>query len=188
MDFRSNLLLDAAAIPNIGAEFYVGKNISLLGNWMYGWWGREGNDRLWRCYGGEVGLRWWFDTAAHAKPLTGHHLGIYGGIFTYDFCLGKKGYMGGLHNGTLWDRCHLNAGVEYGYSLPVSRRFNIDFSLGLGYTGGEVRHYIPMEGHYVWQSTSRIHWIGPTKLEITLAWLIGCDNYNRPKTRKEEAL
>lgn len=181
MDLRSNLLLDAALIPNIGVEFYLGKNLSILANWMYAWWGKEGSDRLWRCYGGELGLRWWFGRAAHTKPLTGHHLGIYGGIFTYDFCLGKNGYMGGLHNGTLWDRYHINAGVEYGYSLPIARRLNLDFSLGLGYIGGEVRHYKPMDGHYVWQSTKRKHWVGPTKLEISLVWLIGCDNYNRRK-------
>lgn len=183
MDIRTNILVDAAAIPNIGIEFYLGKNFSVLGNWAYAWWGKEGGDHLWRVYGGELGLRWWFGRAAHAKPLTGHHLGIYAGLFTYDFCRGENGYMGGLPKGTLWNRYHITAGVEYGYSKPIGRRLNLDFTLGLGYMGGEVRHYKPMDGHYVWQSTKRCNWIGPTKVEITLAWLIGCNNVNRPKTK-----
>lgn len=37
MDIRTNLLFDALLLPNIGAEFYVGKNLSIIGNWMYGW-------------------------------------------------------------------------------------------------------------------------------------------------------
>lgn len=178
MDIRTNMLYDLAAVPNVGIEFYLGKNISLQANWAYAWWGRTGSVHLWRTYGGDLALRWWFGRRAHQKPLSGHHLGIFGGLLTYDFCLGKKGYMGGLHKGTLWDRFHINAGVEYGYSLPVAKRLNIDFTLGVGYLGGEVRTYTPDAGHYVWQSTSKKHWIGPTNLEVSLVWLIGCKNIN----------
>lgn len=178
MDVRTNLLYDALAVPNLGIEFYLGKNWSLLANWGYAWWGKDGSNRLWRTYGGDVALRWWFGRRAHQKPLSGHHLGLFAGILTYDFCFGKRGYMGGLHKGTLWDRYHVNAGVEYGYSLPMARRLNIDFTLGIGYLGGEIRKYTFDGGHYVWKSTSRQHWIGPTNLEISLCWLIGCKNFN----------
>ena len=179
MGLKTNLLYDALALPNIGAEFYLGKNISIVGNWMYGWWDKDSSHRYWRAYGGDLAVRWWFGPQAHAKPLTGHHLGVYGGIVTYDFEFGGKGYMGGLPGETLWNRCNRFAGVEYGYSLPVARRLNIDFTIGVGYFGGKYIKYVPDHGHYEWQSTHKLTWFGPTKAEVSLVWLIGCNNYNR---------
>lgn len=181
MGLKTNMLYDALLIPNIGAEFYVGKNISLTADWMYGWWDRDRTHYYWRAYGGNIGARWWFGPQADEKPLTGHHLGIFAGAITYDFELGKGGIMGGIPRGTLWDRCNFISGVEYGYSLPVSRRINIDFSLAFGYMGGKYIKYEPKYGFYIWQSTHRLNWFGPTKAEISLVWLIGCDNYNRSK-------
>ncbi|MDE6511863.1 MAG: DUF3575 domain-containing protein [Muribaculaceae bacterium] len=181
MALKTNMLYDVLLLPNIGAEFFVGKNISLTADWMYGWWDRDRTHYYWRAYGGQLGGRWWFGKAAHEKPLTGHHLGLFAGVVTYDFELGKGGIMGGLPRGTLWDRCNFISGIEYGYSLPVARRLNIDFSLALGYMGGRYIKYEPKYGFYIWQSTHRLHWLGPTKAEISLVWLIGCDNWNRSK-------
>ncbi len=184
MGLKTNLLFDALALPNIGAEFYLGRNISIAGNWMYGWWDKNSLHRYWRAYGGDLAVRWWFGSAAHEKPLTGHHLGLYAGVVTYDFEFGGRGYMGGLPGKTLWDRCNRYAGIEYGYSLPVARRLNIDFTIGIGYLGGKYMKYDPKDGVYLWQSTNNLTWIGPTKAEISLVWLIGCGNYNAGKGGK----
>lgn len=179
MALKTNLLYDALALPNIGAEFYLGKNLSVVGNWIYGWWDNNNRHRYWRAYGGDIALRWWFGRAANEKPLTGHHIGLYGGIFTYDFEFGGTGYMGGKPNGTLWDKNNIVAGVEYGYSLPIGRRLNIDFTLGIGYMSGQYYKYIPKNNCYVWQSTHNLRWFGPTKAEISLTWLIGRGNINK---------
>ena len=132
-------------------------------------------------YGGDIAVRWWFGKAAAKKPLSGHHLGIYGGILTYDFEFGGTGYMGGLPHETLWNRSLRMAGIEYGYSLSVARRLNIDFTIGIGYLGGKYIKYVPDHGRYLWQSTHKINWFGPTKAEISLVWLIGRGNYNASK-------
>lgn len=181
MDVRTNMLYDALALPNIGAEVYVGKNFSVGANWLYGWWKTDRRHRYWRAYGGELYGRWWFGSAAERKPLTGHHLGAYAQFYTYDFEWGGQGEMGGKPGGTLWDRGLWAVGLEYGYSLPVARRLNIDFSLGLGYTQGHYLKYEPEGNSYVWQSTHRRRYFGPTKLEVGLVWLIGCGNFNSPK-------
>lgn len=184
MALKTNLLYDALALPNIGAEFYVGKNISVGADWIYGWWDKNKAHRYWRAYGGDLAVRWWFGPQAAAKPLTGHHLGVYGGIVTYDFEFGGKGYMGGRPGHTLWDRSNRFAGIEYGYSLPVARRLNIDFTVGVGYFGGKYIKYTPRGNEYEWQSTHNLTWFGPTKAEVSLVWLIGCDNYNRKGGRR----
>lgn len=167
---KTNMLYDALLIPTLGADFYVGRNLSVSGQWGYAWWSRDRSHRYWRYYGGDLGLRWWFGRQARTKPLRGHHLGIYAQIFTYDFETGGKGEMGAKFN--------YGGGIEYGFSLPVARRLNIDFSIGAGYIAGRYYKYKPIDGHYVWQSTHNRHWFGPTKAEVSLVWLIGCGNYN----------
>ena len=147
MALKTNMLYDVLAVPNIGVEFYLGKNWSISGNWMYGWWKKNSSHRYWRIYGGDLAVRYWLGKKANEKPLTGHHIGIYGQAFTYDFEWGGKGYMGGEPGGTLWDKTNYAAGVEYGYSLPVANRLNIDFTLGVGYWGGKYYEYIPLDGH-----------------------------------------
>lgn len=173
MAVKTNMLYDLALVPNIGLEFYLGKNISVAGNWMYSWWK---NDRIawyWRIYGGDLAVRYWFGPDAEKKPLSGHHVGVYGQIITYDFETRGRGYLG--------DRWSYAGGIEYGYSLPVARRLNIDFNLGVGYLGGEFKEYLPIDGHYVWQATKKRNYIGPTKLEVSLVWLLGYGNHNEGK-------
>ena len=181
MAVKTNMLYDAALVPNIGAEFYLGKNISLYGEWMYAWWDNNNRHRYWRVYGGDLGLRWWFGKKAQAKPLTGHHLGIYGGILTFDFETGDTGYLGGKPGGTLWDRWLVNSGIEYGYSLPIGKHLNIDFSIGLGYMGGNYIKYYPFDNDYYLDKEYKMHYFGPTKAEISLVWLIGRGNTNSRK-------
>lgn len=173
---KTNLLYDLALVPNIGAEFYLGKNISLVTNFHFAWWNNDSKAWYWRTYGGDVALRYWFGKASRIKPLTGHHLGVYGQALTYDFELGKKGVLS--------DKLNWIAGVEYGYSLPVARRLNLDFTLGVGYYEGLREEYLPIDGHFVWQATKRSQYFGPTKAEISLVWLIGNGNYNKDKGGK----
>ena len=170
---KTNMLYDAMLVPNGGLEIYLGKNWSIDAYWMYAWWKSDRVHNYWRTYGGDVELRKWLGSAARRKPLTGHHIGAYAQIVTYDFELGGRGYLA--------DRWSYAAGMSYGYSLPVAKRLNIDFSIGLGYMGGEYKEYLPLDGHYVWQSTKRRHWIGPTKAEISLVWLIGRGNTNKTR-------
>lgn len=181
MALKSNLITDALAIPSLSAEFYVGRSWSVVANWMYGWWDNDSRHRYWRAYGGDLAVRRWFGKRAAEKPLTGHHLGIYGGVMTFDFEFGGQGIMGGRPRGTLWDRCLAYGGIEYGYSLPVARRINIDFTIGFGYMGGRYLKYRPVDGGYEWLSTHSLNWFGPTKAEVSLVWLIGHDNFNRNK-------
>ena len=58
-----------------------------------------------------------------------------------------------------------------GYSHPVGRRLNLDFTIGVGYFGGKYKKYRHIDDCYVWQSTHRLRWFGPTKAEISLVWL-----------------
>ena len=176
VSLKTNALYDLLLIPSVGAEVWLGRMMSVNANWSYAWWSKNRRHNYWRYYGGDIALRRWFGRKAAEKPLTGHHIGLYAQIMTYDFELGGKGYMGNKYN--------YGGGVEYGFSLPMARRFNIDFTVGVGYLGGEYYEYTPIDGHYVWQATKQRRWFGPTKAEVSLVWLIGYGNQNKPKGGK----
>ena len=163
---KTNMLYDVAAIPNVGIEIPIAPNWSASANWMYAWWNNGAHHRFWRAYGGDVELRRWFMPRRYARSwMCGHHVGLYGQMLTYDVKRGRRGYLG--------DRWSWGAGVSYGYSLPVGRRLNIDFTLGVGYLEGDYMKYHYEDGCYVWEATHRRKWFGPTKLEVSLVWRIG---------------
>lgn len=90
---------------------------------------------------------------------------------TYDFQLGGLGYQ---NIPLAWF-----VGLEYGYSLPVAKRLNIDFSLGLGYFHSVQEEYDNFAGkNYKFQKT-RLNYVIPVKAEIALVWLLGRNNKNR---------
>ena len=184
MAVKTNLLYDAFLVPNVGLEFYLGKGFSASGNWMYAWWKSDKRHRYWRIYDGELALRKYFGRPEGGSPLSGHHVGVYGQLFTYDFETGGRGYMGGKPGGTLWEKMNYAAGLEYGYSLPIANRLNLDFAIGVGYWGGTYYEYLPIDDCYVWQATKQHKWFGPTKAEITLVWLLGRGHHNQKKGDK----
>ena len=167
---KTNLLEDAIALPNLGVEFALGKRFSLGASWMHGWWPNADIPLWMRAYGGELNFRYWFGSNVDFK---GHHIGIYGQAFLYDFCRGKNGVMSGPPGGTMLDDTNYAGGIEYGYSILLQPHLTLDFVLGVGYMGGLYHNYVKMDGCKVWQLTGRRHWIGPTKAEITLRYEIG---------------
>lgn len=171
---KTNALYDLALIPNIGAEVHLGYNFTVAANWQYSWWKNDNWKWYWRTYGGDLSVRYWFGEAARLKPLTGHHIGIYGQILTYDFLMGQR-------KGVMANDWSTGYGLEYGYSMPIAERFNLDFTLGVGVNTGLYYEYLPIDDCYVWQATKRRNYIGPTKLEVSLVWLFGCKNTNDMK-------
>lgn len=178
MAAKTNMLYDLMLIPNAGIEFYLGKGFSIEANYMHAWWKSDPHNWYWRTYGGDLGIRYWFGRAANKKPLTGHHVGAYGQVLTYDFELGNMGIIGGQPGGNLMDEPNWTVGLEYGYSLPVAERLNIDFAIGIGYHWGVFYEYVPVDDCYVWQATKMRNYIGPTKLGVSLVWLIGQGDTN----------
>lgn len=170
MDLRTNLLAYPALVPNIGFDIYLGKNWSIGANGNFAWWSNNRN-YYWRLVTGELNVRKYFGKQAELKNYSGHHIGALGGVATYDFQLGGLGYQ---NIPLAWF-----AGLEYGYSLPVAKRLNIDFSLGLGYFHSVQEEYDNFAGkNYKFQKT-RLNYVIPVKAEIALVWLLGRNNKNR---------
>ena len=167
----TNLAYDAALVPNVGVQVDLPKGWAVSAAWNGSWWSGEG--RSWKIYGPELTARWYFsgDQSRTRPRHPGHHMGLYGQALTYDIQFpGKTGYMGGEPGGNLFDKAHWGVGAEYGYTFRLAERLSLDLSIGLGYMGGKYYTYEFEGGQYIWQTTERRSYWGPTRLGVTLYW------------------
>ncbi len=119
---------------------------------------RKPDHFYYRIYGGDIDLRYCLQGGQPSNPFSGHHIGLYASMVCYDFQFGNH------HTGVLSDKWNYAAGVSYMFSLPVGRKFSIDFSAGVGYMWGQFKKHIPIDDHDVWKSTHRRSWFGFTRL------------------------
>lgn len=82
------------------------------------------NDMHWRHFRFTPELRYWFN-----RPMARHFLGINVSGAVFDLRLKDRCYKG--------DIC--SAGLDYGYDLVLSRRWNLEFLAGIGI--GRARGY-----------------------------------------------
>ena len=186
---KTNMLYDAALIPNLGIEVYMGKRWTIALDWFYTWFSSNNRHRYWQAYGGYLGVRKYLGgnnnqtsdirhQTSRVFPV-GHHLGAYILGLTYDVEWGGKGYQA--------SKFGFGGGLEYGYSKMIGRRWSIDFSVGVGFQDGEYKEYEPANdgtGHYLWLATKKRHWWGPTKAEVSLKWLFGTKGNKQKKGGK----
>lgn len=162
---KTNLLFDAALMPNIELELPIGKRWSLNAEYMFPWW-RINDDRycLQILMGGLEG-RYWFGKREKREVLTGHFAGLYAGGGKYDLQWDTKGYQGEFF---------IAAGISYGYAHPIARNLRLEYNIGIGMLRTNYRHYHTRDNHrtLLWQENGEYTWLGPTKLKVSLVWLI----------------
>lgn len=158
---KTNLLYDAGTAVNFALEIPFNEKFSILYEHHCPWWLSKNNKYCLQflSFGGE--FRWWF---APRDILVGHFVGVYGWTGYSDIQAGNK--IGCYQ----FEFC--SAGLTYGYSMPISKYLNLEFSISAGYAQIPYQHYIPTED---WQILIRdhnnagtLHYIGPTKAEISL--------------------
>ncbi len=166
MAIKTNLLFDVALMPNIEVEIPLGRRWSLNGEYMFPWWLINNDRYCLQLLSGGAELRYWPGNRFRHKTLTGHFAGLYAGGGKYDLQWKENGYQGEFF---------IAAGLSYGYSLPLSRRWNMEFSLGIGLLRTDYRHYRARDNYktLLWQNNGRYTWFGPTKAKISLVWLLG---------------
>ena len=163
---KTNLLCDLALMPNIEIEVPLGRRWSVNGEYMFPWWLADDRGYCLQLLSGGIEGRYWFGNRFHHRPLTGHFAGAYVGAGKYDLQWKENGYQGEFF---------IAGGVSYGYSLPLSRYWNMEFSLGIGLMRTNYRNYFTRDNYQtlVWKNNGTYTWFGPTKAKITLVWLIG---------------
>lgn len=166
---KTNMLYDVASLLNFSIEVPVFKDeLSVLYYHQFPWWtwGQADNEFCLRFLSIGAEARWWFarpESVRRRDRLTGHFLGAYAESGKYDFEY-KRDIC---RQGEFW-----SAGLSYGYSMPVGKRLNIEFSLSAGYASIAFRGYTPSEDYEIlWrdpQKVGRVHYVGLTKAQVSL--------------------
>lgn len=172
---RTNALYDVLLLPNIGISASVTDRIVVGADWM-GTWLNNSRHRYYRVYGGDIDLSWRLSGGDKpSNPFSGHHVGVYASLMYYDLQAGEN------HRGIITDKYNYAAGISYTYSHPLSRHFDIAFSIGVGYMWGKYMRHRPIDDHDVWLSTNRRSYFGPTRAAVSLVWVFGRGVYNSGK-------
>ena len=174
---KNNLLYDAALLPNLTFEAYLGKQFSLAieGNWS--WWSSNKNiESAWFYRIQSVGaeLRYWINSP---YPLQGHAVGIYSMVGNYDVRLfAKNENSKGQLSYETW-----SAGLSYAYSVPVAKRVNMEFGFAMGYLSGKYHDYNYCMMHERWEQQAKFNrkYFGPTRVGVSVVWQFGNGNNTR---------
>lgn len=168
---KTNLLYDALSFTNFSVEVPFTEHFSVLYYHQFPWWrwGEGNNEHCIRFLSIGVEGRWWFRPGTdifrkHKRDkLSGHFLGIYAESGKWDFQWNRKW----CHQGEHW-----SAGFSYGYSMPLGKYLNLEFSLSVGYASIPYRKFIPSEDYEIlWRDPKnhgRWNYIGPTKVQVSL--------------------
>lgn len=162
---KTNLLFDAALMPNIEIELPIGKRWSLNGEYMFPWWQLNGDKYCLQVLSGGLEGRYWLGKRSNREVLTGHFFGLYAGGGKYDLQWKEKGYQGEFF---------IAAGLSYGYARHIARNLHLEFNLGIGLMRTDYRHYRTRDNYQtlLWQENGNYTWLGPTKVKVSLVWLL----------------
>lgn len=170
---KTNLLSDAGLSPNLGLEFGLAPKWTLDLTGEVNFW--DVDSRRWRHWYVQPEARYWF-----CERFTGHFIGLHamggrydignlGGVAINDKVLGTDFSV--LKDGRArgWG---FGAGFGYGYAWPVSKHWNIEAEIGVGWVWSKYREYPSLDSGVDRASRYKIHnYVGITKLAVNVEYL-----------------
>ena len=162
---RTNLLYDAFLLPTLGVEWRVNRDWGIKLDGSLSWWGSS-SDNVQKVWLLNPEVRWYL---LRNKRLYVGASGSYGEYNIYRYPLGRLFSKDTGYQGTLW-----SAGVTVGYQLCLSRKFSVDFNLGMGYTRSKYDSFGMTDGVRVSKERDKTKsFFGPTQAGISLIWTLG---------------
>lgn len=150
---RTNLLYWAVATPNLGIEYKLAENFGILVNGLWSHWIWSSEDNHHRTWMVSPEVRYYIGANKN------WFIGIEGHIAEFNFKFRDTGYQGDAIGG----------GLTGGYKLKLSRVFDLDFSLGLGYTQLKYdTYYRSREVMVLKEGGLKKDFFGPTQLGVSL--------------------
>ena len=159
---KSNLLYLMTTTPNVGLEFYLGRQWTLDITTGYNPWRWSDNASL-KHWMVQPGLRFWPCRAFEGHFFEAHALYSQYNVGNLPFfsSMEDRKYKGNMYGG----------GVAYGYHLPLKGRWAMEFTVGVGFLYMDYEKYTcrdckESEGMY------NRNYIGPTRLGVSIIYLI----------------
>ena len=166
---KTNLLYDAGLNPNLGIEFGLAPKWSLDISGQINAWTVSG--KRWRHWAVQPEARYWF-----CERFQGHFLGIH--------AIGGQYNVGNVNNN--WKPIFLGfddlstkryqgwmagAGIAYGYAWVLSKHWNLEAELGVGYIYTKGDTYPCAECGSALEKDKAHNYFGLTKAAINLVYI-----------------
>ena len=157
---KSNALYLAAGVANIGGEYAFHPHWSVDLPLVYSPYTIARRYRMRFLYI-QPEARYWLD-----RPMKGHFFGVHlhAGVFNVSLD-DKNRYQSekGFHGG----------GISYGYAMPLSRRWSMEFTVGVGYAFTKYCTYYNVPNGIRYEKDIPYHYWGLTKLGLNFVYRFG---------------
>lgn len=160
----TNIAEWATTTANAGIEHGFGKKYSVMVDGIINPWNfsRQRHFHLWMARGE---LRQWL-----CEPMNGHFFGVHllGGQYNIKNIDLPFGMLPKTLDGRHYEGWYVGAGVTYGYQWILSRHWNAEAALGIGYAYSPYKLYGRCAK--VLENDHR-DYVGPTKISLSIAYV-----------------
>lgn len=162
---KTNVLMDITKTMNLGVEIGLSKKSTLEISANYNPW-EKSNMKMFKLLAFQPEYRYWF-----CDRFNGHFIGIHahGGIYQAAGIDMPWGIWDELKDHRFKGHFY-GAGISYGYQWIMSKHWNIEANIGVGYARVKYEKYPCVEcGEKIEESHK--NYFGPTKGAISLIYL-----------------
>lgn len=162
---KTNILMDVTKTINLGAEIGLDKKSTLDLYFNYNPW-KSSSFKMFKMLAFQPEYRYWF-----CDRFNGHFIGIHahGGVYQAAGIDMPWGIWKDLEDHRYKGHFY-GAGISYGYQWIMSKRWNIEANIGVGYARAKYEKYPCVEcGDKV--DEGHKNYFGPTKAAVSLIYL-----------------
>lgn len=165
---KTNLLYDAAATVNLGAEVVLAPRWTLDVSGNLNAWNMS-HDRKWKHWMIQPEARYWL-----CQRFIGHFFGfhLHGGQYNIGNLDNSIKFLGtdfSKLSDARYEGWFLGAGLGYGHSWVIDRHWNLEAEIGVGYSYSPYEKY-PCADCGKRQEKDKHHYIGVTKAALNLIY------------------
>lgn len=162
---KSNLLYDATATLNVGAEFRLADKMSLDIPLSWNPW-QFSDNRKWKHVLVQPEFRLWTK-----ETFSGHFFGLHAHYAYYNVGNLPKPFSENMRQ-SRYQGWLVGAGVSYGYRWSFNRNWGMEAVIGVGYAYLDYDKYPCYKCGEKLKSGTK-HYFGPTKVGVSLVYAIG---------------
>lgn len=154
ISLRANLLRWATLTPDLGIEWHINRNFSILVNGSWTSWSWNDKDRRYALWKLSPEVRYYIGKEKRGFLGAMYHIG------EFNYKLGDTGKQGDYQGGS----------ITGGYLLQLNRALALDLHTALGYTRADYDKYTVTDGIRVRTGSKTKNYWGINQLGVTLVW------------------
>jgi len=167
---KTNLLGDALLNPNIAVEVGLAPKWTLEIPGQVNFWNLS-HDRRWKHWVVQPELRYWL-----CNRFAGHFFGahLHGGQYNIGGIDNNIKFLGtdfSKLSDTRYQGWFVGAGISYGYSWILSRHWNLEAEIGIGYSYTRYTRYPCAHCGTAIEKNKAHHYVGPTRAAINIEYV-----------------